>query len=88
MNDDLRNAIEEFERKMGEGDFWNDAEKAKQDVKRYEELKAELRRQEDVLKGNAIINIFTGAGGDGMYEPARSGSQCTIGLFSPGAVAW
>jgi general secretion pathway protein G len=41
----------------------------------------------------AHLSVETGtcppiAAGDGMYEPARSGSQCTIGLFSPGAVAW
>jgi peptide chain release factor 2 len=52
-------------------DFWTDPEKAKQEVKKYEELKGELRKQEEILKGEAIINIFTGAGGDDAEDWSR-----------------
>lgn len=67
----LQKEIEMLEVKMGEMDFWNDPEKAKEEIKRYEELKAELRKQEEILKGGAIINIFTGAGGDDAEDWTR-----------------
>ncbi len=67
----LQKEIEELEIKMGEMDFWNDSEKAKQEIKKYEELKAKLREEEDILNGNAIVNIFTGAGGDDAEDWTR-----------------
>jgi peptide chain release factor 2 len=63
--------IEKIESKMAEAHFWNDPEKAKQEMKRYEELKSELRKQDEILKGGAIINIFTGAGGDDAEDWTR-----------------
>jgi peptide chain release factor 2 len=71
MNSDLQKEIEELEVKMAEGDFWLDTEKAKEEIKRYEELKSKLREQEEILKGGAIINIFTGAGGDDAEDWTR-----------------
>ena len=71
MGLDLQTEIQEIERKMGEGDFWLDAERAKTEMKRYEELKMKLREQEEILKGGVIINIFTGAGGDDAEDWTR-----------------
>lgn len=68
---DIKNEILELENKMASGDFWNDSEKAKQELKRYEELKAKIREEEEILKGGAIINIFTGAGGDDAEDWTR-----------------
>jgi len=63
--------IEKIEKMMAEGEFWNDVDKAKAVMKRYEELKAEARKQEEILKGGAIVNIFTGAGGDDAEDWTR-----------------
>lgn len=63
-SENLKKEIEELEAKMVEMDFWNDTEKAKQEIKKYEDLKSKLREEEEILNGGAIINIFTGAGGD------------------------
>jgi peptide chain release factor 2 len=72
MNSDkLKKEIADLELSMGDGNFWNDPEKAKQEVKRYEELKAKLRSEEEILKGGCIINIFTGAGGDDAEDWSR-----------------
>ena len=71
MENDLKKEIEVLEIKMAEGDFWLDAEKAKLEIKRYEELKSKLREEEEILKGGAIINIFTGAGGDDAEDWTR-----------------
>lgn len=71
MNTDLQKQIEELEKKMGDGDFWLDTENAKEEIKKYEELKGKLREQEEILKGGAIVNIFTGAGGDDAEDWTR-----------------
>jgi len=68
---DLHNEILDIEQKMAEGEFWNDVERSKGVMKRYEELKAEVRKQEEILKGGAIVNIFTGAGGDDAEDWTR-----------------
>jgi peptide chain release factor 2 len=60
----IQDKISELEKAMAGGDFWQDSERAKQEVKKYEELKTVLREEEEILRGNCIINIFTGAGGD------------------------
>lgn len=64
MVGNLEQEIKTLEEKMLEADFWLDADRAKSDVKRYEELKAKLREEDEILKSGAIINIFSGAGGD------------------------
>jgi peptide chain release factor 2 len=68
---DIKKQIEELEIKIAEGDFWLDSDRAKEDIKKYEDLKSELRKQEEILKGGAIINIFTGAGGDDAEDWTR-----------------
>ncbi len=67
----IKKEIGELEKKMSAMDFWNDPEKAKEEIKKYEELKSELRKQEEILKGGAIVNIFTGAGGDDAEDWTR-----------------
>lgn len=61
---EIKKQIEELEIRNLSTDFWNDPEKAKSEVKKYEDLKSKLREEEEILKGGAIVNIFTGAGGD------------------------
>lgn len=63
--------IKELEAKMAEADFWVDPENAKEKIKKYEELKTKLREEEEILKGGAIVNIFTGAGGDDAEDWTR-----------------
>lgn len=70
MND-LKKAIQDLEAKMSETDFWSNPDTAKEEIKRYEELKAKLREEEEILKGGCILNIFTGAGGDDAEDWSR-----------------
>jgi peptide chain release factor 2 len=67
----IQNEIQIIESEMANGDFWLDTEKAKNEMKRYEELKAKLREEEEISKGGAIVNIFTGAGGDDAEDWTR-----------------
>jgi peptide chain release factor 2 len=62
--DKLEEETIKLELAMADGGFWDDTDKAKLEIKKYEELKAELRALDEVLKGGCILNIFTGAGGD------------------------
>ncbi len=71
MQKNLQEEIDELEIKMGDEIFWLEPEKAKIEIKRYEELKGKLRQEEEILKGGAIINIFTGAGGDDAEDWTR-----------------
>jgi len=64
MINNLESEIKLLEEKMLEADFWLDIDRAKEDVKKYEELKAKLREDKEILKSGCVINIFTGAGGD------------------------
>ncbi len=71
MSSELQVEIEKLETKMSQDDFWLNVEHAKEEVRRYEELKKKIRDEEEILKGGAIINIFTGAGGDDAEDWTR-----------------
>lgn len=60
-----------LEMQMNSGDFWNDKEKAQETIKKIKELK-DRRDGVNVLdKGNAIMTLLAGAGGDDSEDFAR-----------------
>lgn len=63
--------ISEIETLMSEADFWNDRERAQTLLKEHVALKAELAESGKFEKGNAIITIFSGAGGDDAEDFSR-----------------
>ena len=62
--DELKKEIEILEGEMAKGDFWQDKMKAQATIKRIAELKDEILGGEKYDKGNAILSILSGAGGD------------------------
>ncbi|MCM2339334.1 MAG: PCRF domain-containing protein [Burkholderiales bacterium] len=64
MNNDLENEIKNLEKQMQEVDFWNDKNKAQATLKRIAELKDKIVGAKKYDKGNAIVTIVSGAGGD------------------------
>ncbi|MEI7688609.1 MAG: PCRF domain-containing protein [Candidatus Nomurabacteria bacterium] len=62
--DDLKKELEILEAEMIKNDFWSDKSKAQATIKRIGELKDEILGGEKYDKGNAIISILSGAGGD------------------------
>lgn len=56
--------IEEIETLMGGSDFWVDKNKAQELVREYNELKKGGGDGENFDRGDAIMTIFSGAGGD------------------------
>jgi peptide chain release factor 2 len=62
--EELQQKITELEAVMYQPDFWNDKDRAQATLREIEELKAKLDGAGKYNKGDAILSIFTGAGGD------------------------
>lgn len=62
--EDIKKEIEILEVQMNQGNFWEDKIKAQSTIRRIGELKDELLGGEKYDKGNAILSILSGAGGD------------------------
>lgn len=67
----LEKRIGEIEAAMGAADFWNDKEKAQTTLKEYQDLKAKLSGAGSYDKGDAIVSIISGAGGDDAEDFSR-----------------
>lgn len=62
--DELQIKITELEQLMYAADFWADKDKAQGVLKEIEDLKGKLEGAGKYDKGDAVLSIFTGAGGD------------------------
>jgi peptide chain release factor 2 len=62
--EDKQNRITEIETAMASGDFWSDKEKAQAMIRELGDLKDEVAGVGKYDKGDAIMTIFSGAGGD------------------------
>ncbi len=69
--DDPKTRLAEIETAMQAGDFWRDKAKAQEIVAEYQRLKDELLGLGQYDVGNAIITIFSGAGGDDAEDFSR-----------------
>ncbi len=64
LSNNLQDRISELEQEMYLPDFWSDKNRAQSIIKEIDELKNQLEGVGKYDKGNAILSIFTGAGGD------------------------
>jgi peptide chain release factor 2 len=62
--EEIKKEIANLEDQMNQGNFWEDKAKAQGVIKKISELKDELFGAEKYDKGNAILSILSGAGGD------------------------
>ena len=60
----IEERIKELERQMAEPDFWSDKNRAQALIKELQELKAEALGVGKYDQGDAVMTIFSGAGGD------------------------
>ncbi len=63
--------LQELEEQMTAPDFWSDKNKAQTILKEINQLKDEIKGSEKYNKGDAIITIFSGAGGDDAEDFSR-----------------
>ncbi len=70
-NSQIDMEIEELESRMNAVDFWNDKDKAQDTIKKIKELKDKRDGVNVLDKGNAIMTILAGAGGDDSEDFAR-----------------
>ncbi len=69
--DQIQQKITELEAQMYAPDFWNDKNNAQVILKEIEDLKNKLEGGGKYDKGNAVLSIFTGAGGDDAEDFSR-----------------
>lgn len=70
--------IADIETQMSAPDFWSNKESAQNVLKEYQELKAKLEGGTSYDKGDAIVSIISGAGGD----DAEDFSRILFGMYS------
>jgi len=69
--DEIQKQIEGLEAKMALPDFWSDKDKAQAALKEYQNLKASLAGVGGHDKGDALVSIISGAGGDDAEDFSR-----------------
>jgi len=69
--DAIEHKIHALEQEMYLPDFWQDKERAQRVIAQIEQLKLELLGDAKFDKGNAIVSIFAGAGGDDAEDFVR-----------------
>lgn len=63
--------IAEIEAQMADASFWDNKDKAQAALRELNAYKAEIAEVEKFEKGNAIVTIFSGAGGDDAEDFSR-----------------
>ena len=68
---DIEQKILDIETAMGDSDFWTDKDKAQAMLKEYQDLKTLLLGSGGYDKGDAIVSVISGAGGDDAEDFTR-----------------
>ena len=63
--------LQELEKEMQEPDFWGDKERAQGFLKEISQLKEQQKAKHKYDKGNAVLTLFAGAGGDDAEDWVR-----------------
>ena len=71
MSDEIKKKIEELEHEMQDIGFWQNKARAKEVIGEIAKLKADLAGEGKYDKKDAIITIFSGAGGDDAEDFSR-----------------
>jgi peptide chain release factor 2 len=74
--------IKEIEDLMNQADFWNDSKKAQDLIGEMNDLKSELEGGSKHDRGGAILNIFSGVGGDDAEDFVRILLEMYMNFFN------
>lgn len=69
--EEIKRKIETIEQAMQGPDFWADKQKAQALIAKHQEWKAALAGEGQYDRGNAIVTVFSGAGGDDAEDFSR-----------------
>lgn len=69
--EEIQKKIAEIEKQMNQSDFWSDKRKAQEVIKEHQDLKDQLEGVGKYDKGNAVVTILSGAGGDDAEDFSR-----------------
>jgi len=71
MNEETNKKIKDLEKETQKPDFWENKERAQKIIREIKELKEELTGGEKYDKGDAVLTLFSGAGGDDAEDWTR-----------------
>ncbi len=71
MSEEIKKKIEDLEKETLKPDFWKNKEKAQEIIKEIKELKEKASGGEKYDKGDAVLTLFSGAGGDDAEDWTR-----------------
>ncbi|MCI0619593.1 PCRF domain-containing protein [Candidatus Wolfebacteria bacterium] len=71
MDTDIQQKLAEVERQMQAADFWQDKEHAQAIIEEYNHLKSLAEGKDRFDRGNAVVSILAGAGGDDAEDFAH-----------------
>lgn len=71
MREDIKKKIEDLEKEMQKPDFWEDKPRAQQILKELNVLKEKGKEKFKYDKGDAVLTLFSGAGGDDAEDWVR-----------------
>lgn len=86
--DEIKKEIEKLEEQMSQGNFWEDKTKAQSVIKKIAELKNSLLGSKKYDKGNCILSVLSGAGGDDAEDFSAMLLKMYIKYFEKNAWAW
>jgi len=69
--EEIQQKITALEEEMSSADFWSDKNRAQAKIKELQDLKSELEGVGKYDRGNAVMTIFAGAGGDDAEDFVR-----------------
>jgi peptide chain release factor 2 len=69
--EDIQEKIKAIENRMGDADFWSDKDTAQATIRELQNLKDEFEGVGKYDKGDAVMTIFSGAGGDDAEDFSR-----------------